>query len=148
MSCAVVSLVYQHVQSSVGGRGESVVEGLSPTAPCSRCQGCPSARSPLTLPPWMSPQVTHRHPAAQLHSGAIVRSRTCSSILLLLLGFSLNTNTRIPTSEECPAVPLYPYESQAPKLRCAWVCLGQFMYLCFSLKAGLVLFISFCKGAC
>jgi len=37
---------------------------------------------------------------------------------LLLLVFSLNTNICIPTSEEQPAMPLYPYESQMPKLCC------------------------------
>lgn len=40
------------------------------------------------------------------------------------------------------------HESQTPKLHCTWFCLRQFIYLYFDLKAGLVLLISFYKGAC
>lgn len=121
---------------------------LTRAVPCSRCQGCPSARSPPTLPPWMLSQIVHWDPPSELDWEAIVRSRSYVCILLLLLVFSLNRNTCIPTSEECLAVPLYLYESQTLKLRCTWFCLRQFMYLYFDLKAGLVLLIFFYKGTC
>lgn len=124
------------------------VEELNPSSALLMVPRLSFSRSPLTLPPWMLSQIMHLDPPSELDSEAVVRSRMYVYILLLLLVFSLNTNTHIPTSEECLAMPLYPYQSPTPKLCCTWFCLGQFTYRYFELKAGLVLLLSFYKGAC